>query len=326
MGATRRTLEGFWLRAKTAFIPRNMPRLHCVGMVRNEIDILDIWLDHLEAIFDDILIYDHLSTDGTRERLQARASRSSKLTVRSFDEPGLRKAQLMSAALLERRAQGTNGWVFFLDADEFIHGQDAAALRRNLIRHRGAKSVEFRWINAYVTALTMPLSRNSQLRGWHSDAPPKVAVNLRHVTDRSHIQQGNHRLIIEGEKRHLAPRAGWLLHIPVRSIAQLRRKIDNGLNATRLVDTEGAYSLHWRYMEGRLSPGRQPFIPALVYHYGSKAQLRQERSCEQPPPPETMEGRLTHLILVAPPVSEPVYFSAVPAQAAMAVSMSVSTE
>jgi len=38
-------------------------------MVRNEMDILDIWIAHLCSIFDHVIIYDHLSTDGTRERL-----------------------------------------------------------------------------------------------------------------------------------------------------------------------------------------------------------------------------------------------------------------
>ena len=46
-------------------------QLAVIAMVRNEADILPAFLSHLRVLFDRIFVIDHMSTDGSREILEA---------------------------------------------------------------------------------------------------------------------------------------------------------------------------------------------------------------------------------------------------------------
>lgn len=295
MGLIKSSAKVLGAKLRAMAIPKDVPRLFCVAMVRNEIDILDPWLNHLEALFDDILIFDHLSSDGTREALSARAATSTKLQVRHFDNPGYLQSELMSAALAEIATREDRGWVFFLDADEFILGHDGTSLRQLLIRHRALHSVRLRWINAYDPTFSGRLSAETELRGWVSPAYPKIAVNLRGLPAGAGVVQGNHKLLIEGTEHHYTPEVMHLLHVPIRTPLQLRRKLDTGIAANAAADPKGAFAKHWRYIAERSEDATLGTLRDVVYGYGAGEQIGRAALAPQIPA-ETLTGRFGSLV------------------------------
>lgn len=140
-------------RIASPYIAKDRGPVVCAGMVRNEIDIIDVWVAHLHAVFDRVIIYDHLSTDGTRQRLHELAKRYPKLELREYDEPGYNQSGLMTAVFHEIAAASRRGWMFFLDADEFIMVEDRQKFLELLDRHRAATTINLTWSNALPAAV-----------------------------------------------------------------------------------------------------------------------------------------------------------------------------
>ncbi|MEO1346877.1 MAG: glycosyltransferase family 2 protein [Pseudomonadota bacterium] len=285
------------IRVKSYFRPHKTLKLFCAGIVRNEIDILEIWLDHLESLFDHVIIYDHKSDDGTRERLLERAASSAILEARIYDEEGHAQSELMTKILHELKDQTRAGWVFFLDADEFLFEKDRNRILKKLIDYRAATVFRLNWINVHAESGFATLSRNTRLRGWYSPAKPKVAVNLRYVSDGARIAQGNHKYLATSAKPVVALPFGHLLHVPIRSEEQLMRKVRQGIAATDALPSSKNYNQHWREMLQKNLRGADTTLRTMVYRYGAFEgdELASEK---REPPDEQIEGRLEDLVFL----------------------------
>ena len=102
-----------------------------VGVVKNEIDIIGLFVHHNLGMLDRLVVLDHGSTDGTRERLVALA-RDLPLTVLhtaavAFEQDRM-VSQLVGRAFRELRAD----YVFALDADELLLAPSKDALLQAL--------------------------------------------------------------------------------------------------------------------------------------------------------------------------------------------------
>lgn len=101
--------------------------------VKDEAWILEIFLRHHAALFDEIIIADQMSTDGSREI----ASRFPNVliidnTSVQFDEPHMRQIMLEEA----RRRHGLGNLLFALDADELLIAESGLERTLNLLlRH-----------------------------------------------------------------------------------------------------------------------------------------------------------------------------------------------
>lgn len=107
-------------------------RLVAVSIVKNEADIIEAFVRHSLAWVDHHLIFDHDSTDGTREILGALQREGLPLTLFRDDAPGhLQQARSNQLTRLAAEAQGAD-WVLPLDADEILTGPDRAGLEHSL--------------------------------------------------------------------------------------------------------------------------------------------------------------------------------------------------
>lgn len=230
MAATKRATSRSFSRFSPA--PDTGPLL-CAGMVRNERDIIDVWIAHLLALFDRIVIIDHLSTDGTRERLHEIAALHPALEVRHHDDDAHIQAKLMSGILDEVSTNNDRGWVFFLDSDEFLMVESRAALDAVLRSHHRAVSVRSVWAQGYPSNSGQTVRPDTQVLGWHH-APcvnSKIAVNLSYAKLVARIEYGNHHARYHRYSflRHID--ALHILHLPIRSGEQIESKVSLGLDA-----------------------------------------------------------------------------------------------
>ncbi|MCW5550224.1 MAG: glycosyltransferase family 2 protein, partial [Opitutaceae bacterium] len=107
-------------------------RLVAVSVVKNEADIIEPFVRHTSAWVDHHLVFDHDSTDGTREILQAMQTEGLPLALFRDDAPG--HLQQHRSNYLTRLAAHSHGadWVLPLDADEILVGPDRATLEQAL--------------------------------------------------------------------------------------------------------------------------------------------------------------------------------------------------
>lgn len=94
------------------------PRIALCAIVRNEIRGLVEWLAHYKALgFNDILIYDNASDDGTTEVLRALDEADELLHL---DWPHSVGARPQRRAYDHARRHAEADWIAFFDADEFL--------------------------------------------------------------------------------------------------------------------------------------------------------------------------------------------------------------
>lgn len=107
-------------------------RLVAVSIVKNEADIIEAFVRHTQAWVDHHLIFDHDSTDGTREILGALQAEGLPLTL--FTDDALGNLQQARSNHLTRLAASRHGadWILPLDADEILTGPGRAALEQAL--------------------------------------------------------------------------------------------------------------------------------------------------------------------------------------------------
>ncbi len=112
--------------------PRSPERLACLLPARNAQEDLPGWLESVAALGADVVALDDGSSDRTPELLEASPMvrellrRPRRLGWQGWDDGANRRLLLERAETLEP------AWILFLDADERIDPDDAAALRRFL--------------------------------------------------------------------------------------------------------------------------------------------------------------------------------------------------
>ena len=107
-------------------------RLVAVSIVKNEADIIEVFVRHTASWVDHHLIFDHNSTDGTRQILEALQRES--LAVTLYTDGSWANLQQKRSNHLTRLAAQEFGadWVMLLDADEIIVGPDPQDLKSRL--------------------------------------------------------------------------------------------------------------------------------------------------------------------------------------------------
>lgn len=107
-------------------------RLVAVSIVKNEADIIEAFVRHTFAWVDHHLVFDHDSTDGTREILLALRHEGLPVTLFHDGDPGhLQQARSNHLTRLAAEAHGAD-WVLPLDADEILAGPGRAMLEQSL--------------------------------------------------------------------------------------------------------------------------------------------------------------------------------------------------
>jgi hypothetical protein len=142
-------------------------RLVAVSIVKNEADIIEAFVRHSSAWVDHHLIFDHDSTDGTREILAA--LRREGLPVTLYTDDALGNLQQARSNHLVRLAAETLAadWILPLDADEILTGPGRPVLENCLAAAGNDEPASIRLLNYYPTGEDVATEANPVRRLRH---------------------------------------------------------------------------------------------------------------------------------------------------------------
>jgi hypothetical protein len=205
-------------------------KLGVIVLLRNEADIFPAFAQHLAALFDHALFLDHGSTDGTRAQIDAACAGRPGWRRWRIAIPSFHQSLFTTFALRHVFADTDADAVFLLDADEFIDVADRGALVALLA---GAGDVRCVPCLAWRNVVPDPLHAVPLRIGDGVLAAPGLSVFTKVIVTRALYQAtggalkplgGNH-VIDPGDGVPLtASVVGILLHVPLRSVAQMTRK------------------------------------------------------------------------------------------------------
>ena len=218
-------------------LPTRRPRdeVWGVSVVRDEADIIELSVAHLlDQGVHHVLVADHLSHDGTTEKLRDLAQHDRRVHVVADHEPGhFQKEKVSRLARAAWRAGAQ--WVIPFDADEFWFAP-GQPLARYLLE-REAAVVSGRMID--LLPLSAPVERSTDFLVDRTGAGPrKVAFRA-------------HPLALVGPGNHGVARVGpdepglIVAHVPYRGPDQMRRKFAVGASALRAAGASAAEGWHW---------------------------------------------------------------------------------
>jgi len=221
-------------------------------LVRDEADVVDLNLAyHLARGVDEVIVTDHRSTDGTRERLQAWADREPRMRLLLED----REACDQSAYVTRMARMASRGdWMINNDADEFLW-PEAGDLRQAVRRvPRGCSRLELRRLNF--------VARPDDGRPFYERMTACTTVD---ELDRPLRPKLAHRAgprVVVGRGSHAVSHAPWpprtcrrplvtVLHFPRRTLDQYRHKVAIG-GATPGYDHKRIAAAHAALLHGEL--------------------------------------------------------------------------
>jgi len=251
------------------------PRCAVVSMVRNEANRAHEIMRHLCALFDTVVVVDHLSDDDTGGIVAGYDGQggATVITLRS-NEPGYYQSDYMTACTHALVESGTVDWIFFLDFDEFLPFTSRAEFHQSLVPFTKSDVIHGHWLNCVPVDPAVPVRSGVRaVTAENVSRYVKVAVNARRLRGRAvSVDQGNHAVRLDGKSEpEIGERAVAVLHFPVVSVGQLERKLREGVaayDATR--DGAAVNGFHWREMQRRfdLLRSEPSLLTEIVLRYG----------------------------------------------------------
>jgi len=235
-------------------------RLAAVAVVKNECDIIELFVRINARVFDAIHVLDHGSDDGTPEILRRLAAEGYPLHVAPLHGLAYEQVDFTSAKVHELAAEGGCDFIVPLDADEFLATEgDAPVSPReviaSLLPHERFGVVPWRTFcpvadDYYGTAT--PLYSRFRMREKEPLPFHKVVLG-REFARRCTLVPGNHVARSEGFPAVPVALPLAIQHVPVRSSEQMVRKVLLGDYAMSLKARRGPLEgFHWTAMAERI--------------------------------------------------------------------------
>jgi glycosyl transferase family 2 len=251
-------------------------KLAVASLIRNEIDIIGPYLQHLDALFDYAVLMDHHSIDGTDRVMAQACARRPGWELWHVEPVGFHQFAFCEFAMHHLFRHTDTDIVVLLDADEFLAVPDRAALEANLARLTDPDRIgRLHWRNLvperFDTRAILP--REPIWRAPNLTAVDKMVIprrfHLRHGRE-VHIAPGNHYLHYDSETHVPSHAVGEILHLPIRSHEQIKGKVLAAVFAVlQLVTRAPGQSWHrfdllWRIADGAL---RDEDLIGIAAHY-----------------------------------------------------------
>lgn len=204
-------------------------KLRAVAILRNELDVLPLFLRHCDALFDEVFLVDHRSIDGSRELIMEAVTQRKHWTYYQMDSNFFLQEQVLNF-LIDRFSADDFDYLFPLDADEFIIAKSRKELETRLIETpREPNEVFcFNWVNAInrKSLVNEKLSpRSNFLVSNEESIFTKVVLPINLIKEKNiRVSLGHHVGFDKSQNPITMKPLGKMLHLPIRSRRQLIKK------------------------------------------------------------------------------------------------------
>jgi hypothetical protein len=256
-------------------------KVTAVSVMRNEADVVEVFVRHHAEFVDEIVIVDHMSLDTTGEILRELQAEGLPLTLREHDGSAFNQSNIVTAAVREAAQERSADWIVPLDADEFVTSDADPGVRPVLEALDPGVVYWLPWRTYVPHSDDKPDEPHLHARITHRRTEEglvhgKVLIPGELVrSQRLTVSHGNHHVRVRRrlkDRRVKSQPADDLLlaHFPVRSAEQvtLRALIAWPVRLARGALAEkhwGAYSMFERIAAGEVF--RDEDLPALARHY-----------------------------------------------------------
>ena len=236
-----------------------LPRIAGVAMIRNECDIIELFLSINLRELDYIYLLDHQSDDGTRAIIEALQRDCPNISYTFWPDKEFRQAAAITSAVREIAAKGIFDYIVPLDADEFLVSTTAGrSVRQELAANLPPDRFglvpwqTFCPVSANYFGASAPLHDVFRPRRVENPQFYKIVLGNEFARNCS-IGEGNH---IAGHETYKAPPQVLplvLQHAPVRSPEQIIRKAVLGQHTLLLKPARGqSEGTHWDDMAAQI--------------------------------------------------------------------------
>ena len=246
--------------AKKSVVPidtesSDLPRVGVVSMIKNEADIIRLFASHILKLFDQVVLIDHMSDDGSSDIMEQLEVTRDNVTRYVLKEPGYIQDIVSNHVVRDCDALADMDWIMFLDADEFLPFESNKELRRFLEANAQHEIISFNWktmIPAKYWEYAVDSFEDREFYVQAETSPfTKIAFQPKKMDGaRYWINQGNHNI---SRRKGMDPLPmqqtnAVIFHLPIRSPNQLAIKLNQGVLSYMRKGSEEGRSVegqHW---------------------------------------------------------------------------------
>ena len=234
--------------------------LVAIGQIRNEEDIIEEFVRHTCTFADILHIVLHNSTDETGNIIQSLIEEGLPILCDTFVHRDHVQNETLTRLMHLYAQQDAFEWILPLDADEFLWS-DSCSISTALKHLDPSHIVHLQWRtympNSKKNVQESHLAECTNRREKEGHRSSKVLIPI-HIAKQSTVElrMGNHNLI-DTESGMILPAQQisdlYLIHLPVRSEDQIRRKIINGWESTMYKEKKTPNEAHhWKQIYERM--------------------------------------------------------------------------
>lgn len=229
-------------------------KLAAVTMVRNECDIIELFIKINSRVFDAIYILDHMSNDGTPHIISTMKNAGFPIKYSQYNSREFNQGEVITSLVNQVANLDLYDYIVPLDADEFLLLDSKSSIENQISKfilkneYARIKWQTFCPISDDYFSINSPLYELFRMR----DKEPKQYYKLiigNEYAKNCEISLGNHRTI--NRQFNVEPQilAITLAHAPLRSSNQMLNKAILGSHALRLTPKRlPSQGYHWDFM------------------------------------------------------------------------------
>jgi hypothetical protein len=230
-----------------------MSKVYCVGMIKNEADIIESYVRYHLNIFDGMVLLDNGSTDRTLEILNQLQSEGLPLYLKHDNTLEFVQGEKTTELINSTFEQFDPDFIFPLDVDEFLVAPNYSGNPRKLVDKLSTGKIyylerDYTYFPIYINENQLFIPKRLTFASPIKDYWPKVVVSKKiWKTYSPSISGGNHDLIFDKRnvKMEISPNLK-LRHYPYRSLEHLKSKITVGwMNTLASYNYNEGHNYHW---------------------------------------------------------------------------------
>jgi len=225
-------------------------KLAAVSMVRNECDIIELFVKINSRIFDAIYILDHMSSDGTEEIIKVLQTSGYPVKYSQLNTSQFNQDQVITNLVRQVANLDLYDYVMPIDADEFLLLEDKDSIE-NMVSKNAYGLIPWRTfcpISDKYFDVEAPLYDLFKMRDVEPNQFFKVFIGNEYAKNCS-VSFGSHQAMSDRFIFEPKVMPVFLAHIPIRSSVQMVNKAILGSHAFRLTPRRAAgQGFHWDLM------------------------------------------------------------------------------